>query len=353
MRQLGQLLAFMMGGLAVAWLLDVDVDGLAHSGAYRYGAYLLLAIGLYGATCGIALEHVRRDVGTIALAVTIGVVCKALLIGGVLALLWRDPLFLILGVAVAQIDPLSVASIMADERMSVRARNVLASWSSFDDPITVVLSIYAASVGVTAFGIGDAEPSGGSDPLLGYAVDLAGNLVFAVLAWLLWRWVRRAAAWLQYLVLAAFVAVSVAFGWMLAIAVIGLFARPERLQSELSRIARWAMYAAASALGLLLIDNVNLREVQQGAVLGVVAFGAQVLVAIPLTRGMPRLDRWHLAAAQQNGITAIILALTLQVRFDGAVAIIAPAIIAANLLHLLVNTLIDRNLDRITAATPG
>lgn len=340
MRRIGQLVLFSLIGLGLALALSLDVDALSHSDGYKAGAFLLLAIGLYGATSGIDVPQARHDKRIIISAVTIGVVVKALLIGGVLALAWRDPLFLILGVAVAQIDPLSVASLMGDKRMSVRARNVLFAWSSFDDPFTVILAIYAAAVAVNSFGIGNAGPASGTDPLLLYAVDLGGNLVLAAAAWLIWRLIGDR-PWLQYLALALFLAASVATGWMLAIALIGLFARPASLQPLIPKITQGALYAATIGLGLLLIDGI---AIWQGVSLGVAAFAAQAVAAALLTRGMPRVDRWHLAAAQQNGITAIILALTLQIQFDGVVAAVAPAIITVNLLHVGINRLLDLRL---------
>jgi hypothetical protein len=91
----------------------------------------------------------------------------------------------------------------------------------------------------------------------------------------------------------------------------------------------------------LLIDGV---QIWRGISLGIAAFAAQIVAAALLTIGMPRPDRWHLAFAQQNGITAIILALTLQIQFDGVVAVVAPAIITANLIHAAANRLVDRKL---------
>jgi NhaP-type Na+/H+ or K+/H+ antiporter len=323
----------------LAWAFSVDVEAVSHSDLYRYGAYLLLAIGLYGATYGIDLHQAKKDRTIIVGAVTIGVIVKALLIGGVLALAWHNPLFLILGVAVAQIDPLSVAALMGDKRMSPRARNVLAAWSSFDDPFTVVLAIYAAAVAVNTFGLGNTAPAD-TNPLALYAIDLACNLGVAAVAWLVWRHLPRR-EWLQYLFLVLCTAVAVATGWMLAIALIGLFARPASLERLIGRITNAALYTAAVGLGFLLIDGVKILE---GISLGVAAFLAQMAVAYLLTRGMSTADRWHLAAAQQNGITAIILALTLQIQFDNVVAVVAPAIITVNLIHAAANKLLDTRL---------
>lgn len=340
MRRIGQLVLFSLIGLTSAWVVSVDVAALSQSAGYEFGAYFLLAIGLYGATFGIDIAQAKHDRRIIVSAVTVGVVVKAVLIGGVLALAWHNPLFLILGVAVAQIDPLSVAALMGNKRMSVRARNVLFAWSSFDDPFTVILAIYAAAVAVNTFGIGN-QPPLDANPLLLYASDLGGNLTLAAVAWLLWRLIGDR-PWLRYTMLVAFLAAAVATGWMLAVAIIGLFARPTGLERLIPRITQGALYAATIALGVLLIEGVAFWY---GLTLGIAAFAAQAVVAALLTGGMPRMDRWQLAAAQQNGITAIILALTLQIQFDGVVAAVAPAIITTNLLHVGVNKLVDRYLD--------
>jgi hypothetical protein len=78
-------------------------------------------------------------------------------------------------------------------------------------------------------------------------------------------------------------------------------------------------------------------------VLGVAAYAAQVVVALLLT--IPKVwrgDRARLALGQQNGLTAIILALLLEPNFPGTIAVVAPAIIVVNLLHALCNGLYDR-----------
>ena len=52
---------------------------------------------------------------------------------------------------------------------------------------------------------------------------------------------------------------------------------------------------------------------------------------------MPRDDRVHLALGQQNGLTAIVLALALQPYLPSAVGIIAMAVLTVNALHLVTN----------------
>lgn len=313
----------------------------------------LLAVGLYASTFGIDLKEARQHLKIILSAVTVGVVLKAAIIGGTLALIFQDPFFLILGVAVAQIDPLSVAGLMKGKRMSTKAKTILASWASFDDPITVILALYApllvAQLTGTDLGSITGSRDGGVN-LMTYIQELGLNLLLAggVLAiWLVVRYyAKKAYAWgalvlagLVYLLLAVSFSLSVLYFMMLGIALIGLFLRPRRVEKVIDHAITWALRVAALLLGFLLIDGINIWA---GIALGVAAYFAQVIVGALLTRGLPRKDRWHIAFAQQNGITAIILALLFEPINPGTVAIVAPAIIVINGLHHLVNKGLDR-----------
>jgi hypothetical protein len=127
---------------------------------------------------------------------------------------------------------------------------------------------------------------------------------------------------------------------MLSIALIGLFLRPPKVDDFIDTAITWALRLAAIILGLLLVGGV---DVWRGIALGVLGYAAQIIVGFLLTRGLPKKDRWHIAFAQQNGITAIILALLFEPIQPGTVAIVAPAIIIINILHWLCNKLIDRS----------
>jgi hypothetical protein len=93
---------------------------------------------------------------------------------------------------------------------------------------------------------------------------------------------------------------------------------------------------ATFTLGLLLTGGV---EVVHGIVLGAAAFASQAMVAPVIARRLERVDRACLALGQQNGVTAIILALSLQPSFPRAVGIVAPAIVTVNVLHTVSNAL--------------
>jgi len=329
------LLAVVLVGWLVADL--ARLHGVTASPVYLYATGLLLAVGLFSSTFGIDLAQARTDRRLILLAVTVGVLLKAALIAGALFLATRDPLFLVLAVAVAQIDPLSVSALMSDERMSPRAKAILAAWASFDDPVTVILVVYASAIASGSFGLDATGPASGGG-LVHYGRDLLLNAAFAALTYLAWRTLRRWPAILAVILIGLGV-VGVWQFLMLGIAISGLYVRPAWLATVVPRLTTWALFAAGALLGLLLVNGVNLPG---GVLLGAAAFGAQVVVGTLLTRGLNRTDRIHLALAQQNGITAIILALRLETQYSGAVAIIAPAIVVTNAIHAAANYLADR-----------
>lgn len=335
--------------------LVVDTSALVDSGGYLFGAGLLLAVGLYGSTYGIDLRELRADLTGVLAAVTVGVLLKAALIAGVMLLVLRRPEALVLGVAVAQIDPLSVAALGRDGRMSPRARSLLTAWASFDDPMTVLLTLYLAGYAYTAAGHSGAPGIAGGGGG-GYAVGLGLNA--ALLAGVLLVWwagrrtaallpdtgsVRRARGAVVVLLVVTMVVLAAARELMLAVALAGLVVRSAVVGRVLGRAVGGAFLAAFLALGLLLAQGVAWWP---GLVLGMAAFGAQAVVALgvmPLfVRGLGRGDWIALGLAQQNGITAVLIALTLERDFPGTAATVGPAVITVNVLHALAQKLLTR-----------
>ncbi|RAY14778.1 hypothetical protein DPM19_13645 [Actinomadura craniellae] len=323
--------------------LAVGAEGLAGTGFYLEAAGLLLAVGLYASTSAIDLAETREHLRTVLLVVTVGVVFKAVFIAGVMLLFFRDPRYLVLGIAVAQIDPLSVAALQKSSLMSARAKSLLFAWASFDDPMTVLLTFYFSSLALSWSGEESGLPTAGGDGLGSFAAGISANLAFAVLAGALWWFLvhRRAAdrkstlpVWPFAVALLGFVFLAGHFYLMLGLALIGLFWRPA-IGDLVDRLVFWCFLLSAFALGLLLVEGVDLLK---GVVLGVAAFAGQAIVSLVMPgRGLSRGDRVFLAIGQQNGITAIILALTLRPDFEEAVAIIGPAILVVNLLHYVTN----------------
>ncbi|MFE2753578.1 hypothetical protein ACFXGA_16440 [Actinosynnema sp. NPDC059335] len=345
----------LLSALGAGWLAaaGAGLDEVDRSPVYGFFITALLGFGLYASTSGIVIAEFRRQLGTVVVAVTLGVLAKVALIFGAVFFVFREPEHLVLAVAVAQIDPLSVAAMRAGSRMSDSAKALLSAWASFDDPITVLLTVY-----LTAFALrGGAVGGVGS-----FAVNLLLNLALAGVAFVLWALVRgrvrRAEAGgraVRYAVRAVMVVAVLALGFvavqhslLLALALLGLFFRPD-LGRWVDGLAEVGMFLATAAVGLVLAAEFSWALAGVGAVLGVAAFGAQAVVAFALT--VPRQwrgDRVRLALGQQNGLTAIILALLLEPTFPGAIAVVAPAVIVVNLLHAAANGLHDR----LTSPTP-
>ncbi|MBO1330016.1 hypothetical protein [Streptomyces sp. VRA16 Mangrove soil] len=331
-----------------------DPSALIGTDGYLFGAGLLLAVGLYGSTSAIERDTLRVDLRGVVAVVTLGVVLKAALIAGVMILAYGRPEYLVLGIAVAQIDPLSVAALGRSGRMSQRARSLLTAWASFDDPMTVLLTLYVAGYAYTAAGHhGTPAVAGGG--ARGYALGLLlnGALLAAVL--LLW-WAGRRIATARSLgadrrgravellpaalLLVVMLLVAAAGMLMLAVALAGLVVRVRAFERYVGRAVDGAFLAAALALGLFLAQGVRLGP---GILLGATAFAAQAVVALlvlPLfVRGLERRDRVALGLGQQNGITAILIALTLERDFPGTAGIVGPAVVTVNLLHGATNGL--------------
>jgi NhaP-type Na+/H+ or K+/H+ antiporter len=346
-----QLLTFIIAGLVVATF--IGTNDFVSTQWYQIITASLLAIGLYASTYGIDLKEAKNHSKIILSAVTIGVVLKSLITGSILAFAFQDPLFFILGIVVAQIDPLSVAGLMKGQRMSKKAKTILASWASFDDPITVLLSLYAPVVILQLTGYNFyTSPSVTSldNPLLSYFIELGLNIGLATLVFFIfWLVIRNSKhtnrstntgiTFALYGLLVTTFSIAISYFMMLGIALVGLFLRPVEIGTYVDRIVTWALRIAAVILGALLLGGI---DIWKGIALGIVAYVAQVIVGFILTRQLPKKDRWHIAFAQQNGITAIILALLFEASHPGIVAIVAPAIVSINILHWVCNHIIDR-----------
>lgn len=345
------MLAAVLAGVGTAAV--GQFTGFERSPGYALAVTALLGFGLYSSTTGIPLAEFKGQLRTVLLAVTVGVVVKAAIITGVMWLVFREPAFIVLGIVVAQIDPLAVAALRDGSRMSQRAKALLATWSSFDDPVTVLLTVYVTAFALRARDGADVGHLLGSG-LGSFALNLLWNVLLAGGVYLAWRAVRSRAhgrgsqprgplAWaLLGLAVLVVAGIAVWFGLLLALAVMGLFIRPA-LGEVLDRATQAALLMATFAVGLVLVGGV--RPVP-ALVLGGAAYAAQVVVALLLM--LPRRwrgDRVGLALAQQNGMTAIVLGLLLEPTFPGTIAVVAPAIVVVNLLHAACNGVWNR-LDR-------
>lgn len=344
---------FILGGLAVAAIFGFQE--VQQERWYTLSVAVLLAIGLYSSTFGIDIRSARQHVGLIIRAITIGVLLKAFMVGGIMTLVLQSPIGFIFGIIVAQIDPLSTANLMKAKRMSKQAQSILRAWSSFDDPMTVIMSLYAPIMVAMMLGT-QWQPIRGSMQdmgLTGYLSETAINVLFAAGVFVLWRLMKRHSRASNYMVLLLValgmyglligaLSVAVYYFWMLGVAALGLFMRPP-IQKAIDMTLHWALSIAAVLLGILLVNGI---DIWRGIVLGVVVYAAQVIVGFLLTKQLPERDRWHIAFAQLNGITAIVLALLFEAYYPGTVAIVAPAIVITNTLHAVANRVLDVYLSK-------
>lgn len=334
----------------------VNAHQIEISGIYGKGVTALLAVGLFASVYGISLHELRRNARVVVVAITFGVALKALLTGGIMVLAYGGAGYLLLGVAVAQIDPLSVTASLSDSGMSRRAKSVLSAWASFDDPVTVLLVAYLASATLPAV----RQHGGGTLTGVGtgsFLVQVGLNVALVAVAGVAWyllavragldRTGRGNAVICLFLVV--LMALAVSRGLLVGITVCGLFFRP-KIEQVISRVVGLAFYAATFLLGMLLVTGVDLPA---GLLLGASVYTVQILAGSLISRDMPRRDRVHLALGQQNGLTAIVLALALQPYFPAAVGVISVAILVVNILHICSNSIAELVIHPVPPAPPG
>lgn len=332
MKKLIELALITLGGYIV--FSATHERDFTHSPIYTYIIHTLLAIGLYGSVYGIDNSLIKGNRQIILNAITIGVFLKTLIIGSLVWVVTQNIYAFILGVVVAQIDPLSVAAIGKNKQLSERGNTILSAWSSFDDPMTVILSIYLGNL------VTDNVKGWNFDLIQGYATNLIFNLAFAFIIFVVHK-VTKKIKYLDYVILIIAFSFSIYLNYMLAIAIIGLFLRPY-FNSYIDKTINIAFIASLLILGYLLSNGIDLKT---GILLGFSAVIAQIVVGFILTYKLERNDRIYLALAQQNGITAIILALMFEPMFSGTVGIVAPAIFTINILYIINNNFLPKLLE--------
>jgi NhaP-type Na+/H+ or K+/H+ antiporter len=289
--------AIVFGTTLSLWM---PYTAIVRSDEYLYVIHTLLAIGLYGSVYAINLDELRKSIPIIIQAVTIGVLLKVIITGSLLYSITQEPTSFLLGVVVAQIDPISVARLLNKEksRLSVRAKAILGTWSSLDDPVTVLIAMFVSSLLL----LPAYDTVSNTYALLGieYFKFLSLNLLLCFCAYLLYRLLRQSIINTYIILFLSFVS-AITYRLMFAIAIIGLFLRPK--QDALVRtLVQIAFYAALVIIGIIIADGVILGLALK---LAICAFLSQVIVGSMLSYELPRNDRIHLAFAQQNGITAI------------------------------------------------
>jgi hypothetical protein len=323
------ILAFFLGLFLVS-VFNFEIDST--NTIFLFVTYLLLAIGLYSSVYGIDIKELKEHGKLVLSAVTIGVIFKTFFIGGVFYLIFRSPLAFVFAVIVAQIDPLGTAQLMSSNKhLSKTGQTIIRAWSSFDDPMTVLISIY--------FVLPFLLEQGRS--FFDYVIGFIFNLALALGVYLLNKFVVKKDIY-KILLLVICLVLCAFYQFMLAIAIIALFLRPQKIFNKtefepiLGRILTTAFLLSTLIFGAFAKDGINILW---GAVVGILVVISQIVATYFITNKLNKKDRVNIAFAQYNGITSILLAVFFQGYFDGVVSVIISALVFINLIYYFNNSI--------------
>lgn len=300
------------------------------TGVYRNILNGLLSIGLYASVSGINLNILSESRKIVLLSVTVGVALKTIIIGLIYYTVIGNPIGFLYAIIVAQIDPLSVASMIGEKssNFSIKAGTIIRGWSAFDDPITIVFAIYIAS-----YFSEDSLNSG----FLNIVINLGIGCSIFMLVYLFRETINKY-KYVQIITLILVFINAIFFHGLLLSALVALVIRPIIIINWVCKIIPYILYLAVALIGMELIDGINWSL---AFLLSIAVIFSQIIVGRLLTKGLSLNDRLKICFAQQNGLTAIILALVLSVQFPDLIAIIAPSVFIINLMHILLNGCVD------------
>ncbi len=338
-------------GIILGSLLDIDP---INQPSFPMFASVALVIGLYGSVVGIDLVALKPNWKRAVLIVTLAVPIQIIATGMLTYLVFPISISWLVAVAIDQIDPLSVETLIHNKkRMSESAKSLLRVWASFDDPVTVIFGflVLLPLVAGTNLGLEFAT----------YMKGLAANLFPAVLLLLLMRFLKsgkidysvsehissqklnpvlRKANNRQRVIYYPIIVVVLVYAFVtgsyLFAAIAGLLVRPlEPDQKLLSSVIAILYYIVVLIVGMSLYTSGI--DIAFGLVLAFIEFFiVQPLSALVFFRGK-RLDVIRIAFAQQNGLTTLLMGLAFQAAGFNVLPILIPAIVCINLMNLLVN----------------
>ena len=281
---------------------------------------ILLGIGLLKSTFDIELKGLsRQDWKLILQAITIGVTLKAIFVAAVMVWAWGDPKYFVLAVAVSQVDPLAASVLNSHSRLSQKGKDILAAWSSFDDPVSILLTILMLttqhSIGID-FGLTNVNVLINS--MTGFGEYFVKNFAFMAAAVFLFERAYRGSYFWKVVFTITFLGGAIFIGatwyWMFGLALIGLYMRPKdkRVMALAKRtldILAQAAFIVAVLLVCYLIAHEGRVDFGPGVALGSLAFVSHIGVTFLLVGRKPidPQDRVYLAFSHQNGITATML----------------------------------------------
>jgi NhaP-type Na+/H+ or K+/H+ antiporter len=319
---------FIIIGIVVGSFIDSKL--LINSNYFDTFSSAALAIGIYASVYGIDKEKLLQHIEIIFSVVTIGVIIKISIIGGLLFLITGHQLSFLIATIIAQIDPLSVASLQHKNKLSTDGKTILQSWASFDDPMTIIISLWLAM-----FLLVDVN-SNMNDIVQHAAAIFYENIGLAIVSFIICRLLNYKYTYLVIFVVS--IIISIIFELFLGLAIIALFVRPS-IDDFIDKTVLIALLSVSFVTGILIASGVN---IYLGILLGVLTVISQIIVSYMFTSKLTKEDKTRLSFAHQSGITAISLALYFSRSDDEIIGIISIAIIFINIFYLLSNYIIDK-----------
>lgn len=309
--------------------------------------YLAVALGLFINVSDIDRTALNANRTSIASVLLVGVPIKILLPGALLSFFLMQPtqsfdtgIAFLCATVIAQIDPILAAKNIDHKRFSNETSTILRCWSSFDDPITVLFAFYIFLPRIIE---GQADRGGQ------YALSIFIEVIVCYVFYLLFNkdnpviQPQKTTGMKLFVILICIV--SGLFGKFLPPAFLGLLLRP--LTSRTKSILLDVIFVFSIVIiGALSVD-VSFNWIA-GILLGMSTFVlAQPLVTAMFIRKGAWCDRLRVMAGHQNGMTAILLTISIELKLDnvGLLPITLPAILFIALLYYASNFWLDQNVS--------
>ncbi|BAZ14782.1 hypothetical protein NIES4071_66260 [Calothrix sp. NIES-4071] len=333
-------------GLASYWLgttLNIDVASIPY---LQILMNIAIILGLYINVLSIDTSLLKSCLGSVIKVICIGVPVKIILPGFVLALCCPKvaPIAYLCATVIAQIDPIAASKSLQTVQVSRKSETILRAWSSFDDPVTVLFAFYVF-LPVIIFQDSNINQ---------YLVKIATDILSCGLAYYSYKLYQdnrqvnllrnSVKTTIEAICLVIVMIYSVISGSFLLPAFVGFFLRPfspERLEPLISAI----FYFSVVVIGLL-CTNISLDWLSGGILAFSMFFVAQVLVAVLFLKDSMA-NKLKIMFGHQNGMTAILLTVAIEVSGDKTgdlLAVTLPAIILIALFYFSTNFLLDTKL---------
>lgn len=305
--------------------------------------FIVIAIGLYINVASIEIGSFKKELKQITAVLVFGVPIKIILPGLILG--WLSPnnskIAFLCATVIAQIDPIVASQSFQNIKLKKSSETILRAWSSFDDPVTVLFAFYIFSP------ISQSNSFNFIEYFLGYILInllFIGGIYF-VYNKLLRTWYKRFKDEIITNINKFIIGFVFIYGLLtssfLAPAAVGLFIRPFK-PSNMNKVI--SVIACFSAIIIGAFAARSIIDWQAGLILAISMLVAHALATYFLIKESPQ-SKLKLMFSHQNGMTAILLTIGLEVSGQGIsnlLSITLPAIILIAFFYLCSNYIIER-----------